>query len=711
MSDMQNYTEVDSKKPLQRAKETEILGIVQKGIYDSVADIQSWYLQDWDRYERAYRRIHDMADVTRKTERDQYVSNVTQTAVDERLAEVNDATFGYGRWFDLVNTIDDKVQAEAEGQNQGGHNAPTEDISNVLYEKLASQGVADELEQVAGLGEVFGTGICELVVQSYTSYTPTTRETPQGLEHGTTSKVRKRVVPMAVNPRNFRIPPGSTDIDTAPWVAVETYVPTSFITDGVKAGRFHDPKDIPEYPARMEQLLEADQKKWPVRTGQVLLCRWFGRMEKGLVDGSQSKEMIEAVVYMINRSCIIRAIPNPYMCQDRPFVAYRPKRMVGRFHGIGTAQEVYADQVAADRHYRTHSDALAYTAYPVMGTDATRVPKGLKLDISPGKNVLFNGRPSEIIERLPFGAPDVTSLNTSSTILGWSKSSAGVSQGPVSPGGSPEAGSMMIALSPVLKRTKAVIRAFQVQFIQPLVMKMAMRFMQFDPEAFPAKDYTFRSLGTMSMGEREFESNKLSRVMATLGPDSPANSLFAAELLSLSPIRNRGKVIKQLQDIAAEQQKAQAEDNSMVVMKEIGLRKASAEAGKMEADAVRQVAEAKYAMARAEHVEDEIRAKIFQAMVTNSDSKTPDDVEFERRARAAEIVIKGRQIDEQANDRLSNQEIVMAQLKAKMGQPLEDSMVEDDKILMSILSSVMGRGPEVREPSFPNVLPNEETEE
>jgi hypothetical protein len=694
MSNILDYTEGTEKpKPLRPEHEAKILGIIQSNIYASVNDLQSWYLQDWDRHERSYRRIWDGADSTRKSERDQYVSNLTQAAIDERIAEITDATFGYGRWFDLVNTPTSKANFDTEEQ-AGGGDFNVERISNVLFEQLQSQGVSDEIEQVAALGEIFGTGIAELVIQEYTEYTPEQRQRPDGsIEHGTTQVRKKRVVPVAINPRNFRIPPGSTDIDSAPWVAVESFVPTTYITDGVKSGMFLDPGSIPDYPQRFEQLLESDQKKWPQRSGQVLLCRWFGKMEKGHLDGSKSKDMVEAVVYVLNRSVVIRAIANPYMCQDRPFVVYRPKRMVGRFHGIGTAQDLHKDQVAADGHYRTHSDALAYTAYPVMGTDATRVPKGLKLDIHPGKNVLFNGRPSEIIERLPFGQPDVTSLNTSQTIIGWSKDTAGVATaGNQPPMGSPESGSLMIALSPILKRTKLAIRAFSIQFLQPYIMKTAYRLMQFNPEAFPAMDYTFRSLGTMSMGEREFESSKLSRVMATLGPTSPVTAILGAEMVALSPLRNRAQVGKQLKDIAAEQQKQQAEDHSGVMLKEISLRKMAAEAGKLEAEAVRQVAEAKLAMAEAEHVEDRIRADIFKAMVTNSDSATPDDIEFERRARAAEIVIQGRHVDEKARDREVNQRIAMAQMKAKMGiAPSNDDSNPDDEILKGILSSIMGK--------------------
>jgi hypothetical protein len=48
-------------------------------------------------------------------------------------------------------------------------------------------------------------------------------------------------------------------------------------------------------------------------------------------------------------------------------------------------------------------DALGLLTYPIMGADATRLPRGLDLKLRPGRMFLLNGRPSEILEPITFG--------------------------------------------------------------------------------------------------------------------------------------------------------------------------------------------------------------------------------------------------------------------------------------------------------------------
>ena len=67
------------------------------------------------------------------------------------------------------------------------------------------------------------------------------------------------------------------------------------------------------------------------------------------------------------------------MLQDRPIIVYRPDTIAGRFWGVGTVEKGYNMQKGLDAQIRMHLDASALATAPMMGLDATRVPRGSSL--------------------------------------------------------------------------------------------------------------------------------------------------------------------------------------------------------------------------------------------------------------------------------------------------------------------------------------------
>lgn len=671
------------KTPVKRGMDNDILSNVVSSVYESVVDIQTNYEVWWNQYERAYRRDFQATDRTRKSERSTYMTPITLDACDTVTAEVVDACFGYGRFIDLQ---DDPMDQNPEDVEQ---------LSKLLYEELTKQSASDEIEQVVSTGHMYGTGIGELVMHTYTDYIPTSKEGRDGqIVHGVVEKQKTMPSIRAISPKSFRIAPGHTEINTAPWVAVETYVSSAMIRKGIDSGLFQDAQSMLDYAPRFEMLLEATQTRWPQRQGMVLLTRYYGLLPAYLVktgvskDSKQGMKMVESVVYIVNRAGVLRARPNPYMCQDRGFAAYRPKRILGQFWGVGIAEDISMDQRNADKHVRTHDDAMAFTAYPSLGMDSTRIPKGLKLDIHPGKNILFNGPVADIVTRLPFGEPNQASMVTAQQHEAWSKKAAGVADmSGMSNMSDMKTGALSIAMGPLMKRTKRLIRAFQVQFLVPIATLYAKRMMQFDPDNFPAKDYSFRAIGTMSMLEREFEQSRAMNMMSTLGPGEAMVPLIMSDTIRLSGLPNRESLAKQFKMMGDEKQAQQAQAPSEIVMKEIALRVAAAGAQKDEAEAVKMIAEANMAKVEALHVEDRIQAEVFKAMVMNSDAKVPDDIEFERRYKAMEMILKANDLDEKREDRKSNERITKAQIGAKMGMPVDDT--DHDESFKALLDGIM----------------------
>ena len=65
------------------------------------------YLQDWLEYERIFRGIWDAGDKTRESERSRIISPATQQAVETRHAEIMEAIFGNGEYFDIADDVRD----------------------------------------------------------------------------------------------------------------------------------------------------------------------------------------------------------------------------------------------------------------------------------------------------------------------------------------------------------------------------------------------------------------------------------------------------------------------------------------------------------------------------------------------------------------------------------------------------------------------------
>ena len=65
------------------------------------------YAQKFDEYYRLWRGIWSSGDMERKSERSRIISPALQQAVESSVAEIEEATFGRGRFFDVTDDIGD----------------------------------------------------------------------------------------------------------------------------------------------------------------------------------------------------------------------------------------------------------------------------------------------------------------------------------------------------------------------------------------------------------------------------------------------------------------------------------------------------------------------------------------------------------------------------------------------------------------------------
>ena len=72
------------------------------------------YLIYWNEYERMFRGIWDPSDKERQSERSRLVTPAMQQAIESKQAEISEAVFGRGEFFDIEDDINDQDKGDIE---------------------------------------------------------------------------------------------------------------------------------------------------------------------------------------------------------------------------------------------------------------------------------------------------------------------------------------------------------------------------------------------------------------------------------------------------------------------------------------------------------------------------------------------------------------------------------------------------------------------
>jgi hypothetical protein len=597
------------------------------------------YMERWDEYERLWRGLWADEDKTRGTERSKLISPALQQAVDNKQADLEEAVFAKGIFFDISDDVMDADKTDIEK------------MRGLLSEDFKKDKVRKNIGQTMTLAEIYGTGIAEIIVKQKKNLAPATQPTAQpGLAMiGVNTTYRVSVDLKPINPRNFLIDPNATNIDDAMGCAVEEYVGRHAVIKGMEDGVY---KKIAIGDAALDTDLEANQDLTYYQQDKVLLLRYYGLVPKKLlVDPDDStvdsdelySEMVEALIVIANGEALLKAEENPFMMQDRPVVAYQADSVPGRFWGRGTAEKAYNMQKAVDAQIRSHVDSLGLTAAPMMAIDASRLPRGQKFEIRPGKNILVNGNPSEILQPFKFGVTDKSNIETAQIFERMMLQATGTLDTANLPaqvsGGDAAAAGLAMAVSGIIKKNKRSLVNFQEDFLIPFVQKAAWRYMQFAPDRYPVKDFEFVPTGTLGMVAREFEQAQMMAMMSTLGPNSPIVPMLLQGIVEYSSLPNKESMLAQLQQLTQpnpEQQQAQQQAT------QLQLADAQATVQEKQARAQKATAEAQKAAVEAQLMPEKLRVDIVQAASTNIDDPNR---EFEKRVKIAELMLKEKDID------------------------------------------------------------------
>ena len=531
---------------------------------------ESNYSERFDEYYRIWRGIWDASDSMRMSERSRLISPATQQAVESSVAEIEEATFGRGNFFDIRDDLQDPDPRDVGFLKK----QLTEDLN---FAKTRSS-VAECLINAA----VFGTGIGELMLEEMVELTPATQPAMDGqmTAIGVMKKDRFIVKLDPVMPQNFLIDPLATSIEDALGVAIDKMVPEHQVRMNIDSGIYMD-VDFECTPSDPD--LEDASKVNPVyEDGMVRLTKYYGLVPTELLkesitvelskDGDETEEVIkladeddessytEVILVIANGSTLLKVEKNPYMKGDRPVVAFSWDIVPSRFWGRGICEKAYNSQKALDTELRARIDALALTVHPMMAIDASRMPRGAKLDVRPGKTFLTNGNPDEILKPFRFGSLDQVTFNQAQQLQSMVQQSTGAidSAGiPASINGEGTAAGISMGLGAIIKRHKRTLINFQENFLIPFIEKAACRYMQFVPELYPVKDYKFVATSTLGIIAREYETTQLVQLLQTMPQESPVYNLLVTAVVDNMAISNRDEIIAAIQQAAQPNPQAQ----------------------------------------------------------------------------------------------------------------------------------------------------------
>jgi hypothetical protein len=688
---------------------------------------QSNFYKQWDEYYRIWRGIWSPADRTREVERSRIVTPATQQAVESSVCEIEEATFGQGKYFDLrddnVEKTKIKMQNEqkaqarqqAQQQPQGpqaqgpqaqgpqaqgsqpqgsqpqgpqaqGPQGPdmgtmSQEVSRVeedmaylqrqLDEDLRRYKVRAACSEVLINAAVWGTGIAEIVITEELEMKPASESIMDGqlTAYGVTSTPRVAIKMKPVLIKNFRIDPLATSIDNAHGCSIEEFVSAHEVKKLQNLGVYKK-GEIGTAPSDEDLEPNPELDVNPIHE-KVSRIKYFGLVPKSFLtkankvedtegdalenlmplDETEEEtpdddddEMVEAIVVIANGSFLLKAEENPFMMQDRPVVAFQWDVVPGLFYGRGVVEKGYNSQKALDAEIRARIDALALTIHPMMAMDATKIPRGHKPQIVPGKMLLTNGNPTEVLMPFKFGDVSQITFGQAAELQKMVQQSTGAVDSSGVSGmvnGEATAAGISMSLGAIIKRQKRTLVNFQECFWIPFIEKTAWRYMQFAPELYPVKDYNFIATSTLGIMAREYQVSQLVQLLQTMSPDSPMYPKLTESIVESMNITNREELLDILQKASAPNPEAKQMQQAMHKLemdtKQAIIEYTQAQTYESKSRGDKYTAEAKV-------VPQEVEIKKIDAVTKNLQPGAAEDKEFARRIQIAEVAIKEKEL-------------------------------------------------------------------
>jgi len=561
-------------------------------VMTQVSEWRNHYEQNYEKtfkeYYRIWRGIYDPNDKTRASERSKIISPATSQAIESSVAEIEEATFGRGRFFDIRDDIEipnppenmteeQAAMLQAEMQQKKIAKMKIKYLRDKLTEDFQKQKIRQDIGEVLLNAAVFGTGIAEVVIDLQNEIKPATRSMGGMAAQGTEEEERAVVKLKAVLPQNFLIQPEATDIESSLGVAIDEDVSPHSIKLLQEAGVYKD-VTVETSGTTSTDILEPDPTLVDQPDHVVRLTKYYGLVPRALLDrfklenpADEFEEIIseleeeaeaeqeeddlllaadfdsdggphyvEACIVIANGATVLKAIENPYMMQDRPVIAFPWDVVPSRFWGRGVTEKAYHSQKALDTELRARIDALALTNSPMMAMDSTRIPRGSQPEVRPGKILLTNGNPAEVLQPFNFGQVSQITFAQAQSLQQMVQQATGDVDSAI-PGNLNDtaASTLSMGLSAIIKRQKRTLVNFQQSFLIPFVKMAACRYMQFDPENYPVEDFVFTVTSSLGILQREYEVTQLVQLLQTMPQDNPLYPALIKSIVDNMALSNR----------------------------------------------------------------------------------------------------------------------------------------------------------------------------
>lgn len=522
-----------------------------------MAHVKQWedhrdnnYETKWNEYYRMWRGVWKRSDQERDTERSKLIHPATQQAIEVQSAEIEEAIFGKGKWFDIADDVRDLEKEDM----MVFRNALLEDLNEAGYPRSIAETILN--------GCIYGTGIAKIAVEEVDEYEVAVEQGPvASLGSEINTRIQCKLYP--VEPREFAIDSTARTIDEALGCAHSLLVPRHSVVQKIQEGIYR-PVTLGSYTNDFDF-----EEKGEIRSGmesEVKITEYHGLIPRRMLDQLDmepddiadmldkliddpdssdylnDEDLIEAIVTIGNETELLKAVENPYTMKDRCFISYQHDTVPNRFWGRGVAEKGYHSQKALDAELRGRIDAMALSIHPMMGIDATRVPRGGDFSVRPGKNVLTNGDPKQVLMPFNFGQVNQNTFAQSGELERMIQMATGAmdSATPVSmsPRNSTASGMSMIQAG-AIKRSKRTLSNIENTFIKPLIKKTAWRLMQFDPERYPPNDPKFVVNSTLGIMARELEMNQLTNLLSTTQGNTVGYWMLMQSIYEHSSVSNR----------------------------------------------------------------------------------------------------------------------------------------------------------------------------
>ena len=616
------------------------------------------YAQKFDEYYRLWRGIWNAGDMERKSERSRIISPALQQAVESSVAEIEEATFGRGRFFDVTDDIGDRERQDISF------------LRNKLHEDFDKAQIRKAVGECLINSAVYGTGVAEVVLEEVKEMAPATQPVMGGdlQAVGVNIKDRTMVKLRPVMPQNFLIDPIATSIDDALGVAVDEFVSKHLVEQLQEEGVYNQ---VYVGQAASDFEIEPDHDITSYDDDKVRLTKYYGLVPRVLLEAANEPQeedvdsdltiaieenkntedqsyYVEALVVIANNGILLKAEENPYMMGDRPIVAFPWDVVPSRFWGRGVCEKGYNSQKALDTELRARIDALSLTVHPMMAMDATRLPRGSRPEVRPGKIILTNGDPKSVLQPFNFGQVSQITFAQAEALQRMVQTSTGAIdsagvQGSVN--GDATAAGISMSLGAIIKRHKRTLINFQQSFLIPFVKKAACRYMQFDPENYPVADYKFNATSSLGIIAREYEVTQLVQLLQTMSQDSPLYPTLIQSIIDNMNLANREELQAKLQQAMQEGQPSPEEQQMQMAVQQAQLAFQESQTAALQGQAAESQARAGKAMMETQLAPQELEIDKIKAITTNIKEGDGDDREFERRMRIAQSLLKEKELE------------------------------------------------------------------